>query len=183
MPLKPFKRSVWNAVVPRRTIGYGPGCDILPSFSVTRLTARALPLNEWVRRGCKARTLPPLSACIAFTIRAWSRRTVRCTAYQSMVCHATVEWESAPVRVATAVICLLSCGGYPNSLVMKDQRDVSPLSREVMLRWAQPLSTPLQDGLRFFPPPIPARPWAHLAARFPSRETYGVAMFRLSNSR
>jgi hypothetical protein len=27
MPLKPFKRSVWNAVVPRRTIGYGPACD------------------------------------------------------------------------------------------------------------------------------------------------------------
>jgi hypothetical protein len=27
MPLKPFKRSVWNAVVPRRTIGYGPTRD------------------------------------------------------------------------------------------------------------------------------------------------------------
>src|SRR3989449_10240281 len=110
----------------------------LPSFSVPRLTARALPLNEWVRRCCKARTLPHLPACTAFTIRAWRRRTVRCTAYQLMVCHATVAWESVPVRVATAVICLLSCGGYPNSLVMKDQRDVSPLSREVMLRWAHP---------------------------------------------
>jgi hypothetical protein len=66
---------------------------------------------------------------------------------------------------------------------MKDQRDVSPLSREVLLRWAHPLSTPLQDGLRFVPPPMPARPWAHLTARFPSREAYGVALFRLSNSR
>ncbi len=50
-----------------------------------------------------------------------------------------------------------------------------------MLPGAQPLSIPLQAGLRFFPPPLPARPWARLAARFPSRETYGVPMFRLSN--
>src|SRR5262249_38828765 len=31
-----------------------------------------------------------------------------------------------------------------------------------------PLSTPLQNGIRFLPPPLPAAPWAHLAARFPS---------------
>ena len=30
----------------------------LPSLLVTRLTATALPLNEWVSRCCKARTLP-----------------------------------------------------------------------------------------------------------------------------
>ena len=48
--------------------------------------------------------------------------------------------------------------------------------------WAQPLSTPLQDGLRFFHPPMPARLSACLAACFPSRETYGVAMFRLSHN-
>src|SRR5262249_47313307 len=156
---------------------------VLHLFSVPRAKAKVLPLNAGLGGWRNPRPFPHLPACTAFTIRAWSRRTVRCTAYQLMVCQATVEWESAPVRVATAVICLLSCGGYPNSLVMKDQRDVSPLSREVMLRWAQPLSTPLQDGLRFFPPPMPARLWAHLAARFPSRETYGVAMFHLSNSR
>ena len=93
-----------------------------------------------------------------------------------------VAWESAPVRVATAVICLLSYGGYPNSLVMKDQRDVSPLSREVMCAGLNPY--PPHYRMAFaFPPPMPARPWAHLAARFPSREAYGVAMFRLSNSR
>jgi hypothetical protein len=55
-----------------------------------------------------------------FTIRAWSPRTV-------------IRWESAPVSVATAVICLLSSGGWPNSLVRQDQMDVSPLSRGVML--------------------------------------------------
>ena len=54
-----------------------------------------------------------------FTIRAWSPRTV-------------IRRESAPVSVATAVICLLSSGGWPNSLVMQDQTDVSALSRGVM---------------------------------------------------
>jgi len=49
--------------------------------------------------------------------------------------------------------------------------EVGPLSREVMLRGcycAQPLSARLQSGIRFFHPPIPAVPWACLAARFPS---------------
>jgi hypothetical protein len=55
-----------------------------------------------------------------FTIRAWSPRTV-------------IRRESAPVSVATAVICLLSSGSWPNSLVMQDQMDVSPLSRGVIL--------------------------------------------------
>src|SRR2546426_4249051 len=55
-----------------------------------------------------------------FTIRAWSLRTVS-------------RSESAPVSVATAVICLLSFGGWPRSLVMQDQMDVSALSRGVML--------------------------------------------------
>ena len=36
-------------------------------------------------------------------------------------------------RVATAVICFLSSGGWPNSLVMQDQMDVCPLARGVML--------------------------------------------------
>src|SRR5215468_9523841 len=54
-----------------------------------------------------------------FTIRAWSPGTV-------------IRWESAPVSVATAVICLLSSRGWPNSLVMQDQMDVSALSRRVI---------------------------------------------------
>src|SRR5712691_2376304 len=55
-----------------------------------------------------------------FTICAWSPRTV-------------IRLESAPVSVTTAVICLLSSGGWPRSLVMQDQMDVSPLARGVML--------------------------------------------------
>src|SRR2546427_8039699 len=47
----------------------------LPSFSVTRLTANALPLNEWVSSHCKAFTLLCLPPCVAFTIRVCSRLT------------------------------------------------------------------------------------------------------------
>src|SRR5919201_6747854 len=114
----------------------------LPLLVVTRCTARALPLNEWVRRCCKARTLPQRPACTAFTIRAWRLRTVRWTAYQSMVCQVTKSVESAPVSVATAVICLLSVRSWPSSLVMKDQMDVCPLARGVMLRGR---STPIHS--------------------------------------
>ena len=55
-----------------------------------------------------------------FTIRVWSLLTVN-------------RSESAPVSVTTAVICLLSSRGWPNSLVMQDQMDVSALSRGMML--------------------------------------------------
>src|SRR6185503_17799618 len=39
---------------------------LLPWFSVTRLTAITLPLNEWVNSRCKACTLPHLFPCTAF---------------------------------------------------------------------------------------------------------------------
>ena len=47
---------------------------------------------------------------------------------------------------------------------------------------AQPLSTPLQDGLGFFHPLMPARLWARLTARFPFWERYGLTTFRTSTS-
>lgn len=37
----------------------------------------------------------------------------------------------------------------------------------------QPLSAPLQSGLRFFRPPLPATLSAHLTVCFPSAETEG----------
>ena len=46
----------------------------------------------------------------------------------------------------------------------RHQREVCPLARGVML---QPLSAPLQNGIRFLPPPLPAAPSARLAARVP----------------
>ena len=57
----------------------------MPWFSVTRLTASALPLNEWVSRCCKALTLPHLPSCVAFTIRAWRRRTFDSTVWLAVV--------------------------------------------------------------------------------------------------
>ncbi len=46
---------------------------------------------------------------------------------------------------------------------LKDQSDVSVLSYQGI----GPLSPPLQDGIRFFRPPMPASPSARLTARFP----------------
>ncbi len=66
---------------------------------------------------------------IAFTIRTWSRRTVRLTAGQSMPAQSTVSWKDAPVEAtASTVICFSFLVGWPNSLVRKDQTEVSPLS-------------------------------------------------------
>src|SRR6202795_2201019 len=66
--------------------------------------------------------------------------------------------------------------GSANSLVRRDHEEVCPLSRRVML---QPVSRPLQPGIRFFPVPVPAPPWADLAACCPRGERYGVSTFRL----
>lgn len=48
---------------------------------------------------------------------------------------------------------------------------------------AQPLSAPLQNGLRFFHTPIPAIPSACLTACFPpDEENYGLTTFRLCDN-
>jgi len=63
-------------------------------------------------------------------------------------------------------------------LATKDQLEVCPLSRGMMF---QPLSEPLQPGIRFFQPPIPAQPTAFLAVRLPEptalRQPYGLTTF------
>src|SRR6202008_3861959 len=63
----------------------------------------------------------------------------------------------------------------PSSFVTEDQEVVCPLSRRVM---SLPVSKPLQIGLCFLPHPLPALPSARFAARLPSREQYGLAVFR-----
>jgi len=63
-----------------------------------------------------------------------------------------------------------------NSPVKKDQEDVCPLSRGVMF---QPLSVPLQNGIRFFLDPVPAPPWTDFAVCCPKRERYEVSTFHL----
>ncbi|TCK95557.1 hypothetical protein B0G74_2183 [Paraburkholderia sp. BL9I2N2] len=62
-------------------------------------------------------------------------------------------------------------------LATVDQTEVCPLSREVM---SQPLSGPLQPGIRFFRPPIPAPSTAFLAVHLPARlrwRRYGLTAF------
>jgi hypothetical protein len=51
-------------------------------------------------------------------------------------------------------ICNTFCIDSSVVLVPRHRREVSSLARRVML---QPVSVPLQDGLRFFPPPYPHR--------------------------
>src|SRR5215470_15960255 len=62
--------------------------------------------------------------------------------------------KGAPVERAT-VICNTFCIDSSLVLVPRHRREVSPLARRVM---SQPVSVPLQDGVRFFPPPYPHRP-------------------------
>src|SRR6516162_9638733 len=71
-----------------------------------------------------------------------------------MACQSVERWEAAPAE-ESAVICIAPLIGSSRSLVHPHRREVSPLARRVML---QPVSVPLQDGLRFFPPLYPHRP-------------------------
>jgi len=77
--------------------------------------------------------------------------------------------EAAPASSCLAVICSASCVGSPNSPVMRDPTEVCSLSRggDVAPHGAQPLSVPLQGGLRFFRPPLPAVPSPSLTVRIP----------------
>ena len=63
-------------------------------------------------------------------------------------------------------ICFAPRAGWPSVPIRRHPGEVSSLSRGVM---SQPLSGPLQAGLRFLPRPLPAAPWAPLASRLPVR--------------
>ena len=73
--------------------------------SVTRLSAKALALREWVKRRCKALTLPHHLACVTFTILACSRRTFRYALFYLISDQISFTLENAPVYVAISVIC------------------------------------------------------------------------------
>jgi|SRR4051812_35854427 len=60
--------------------------------------------------------------------------------------------------------CVAPYAGWLTVHARRHQGEVSPVSRGVM---SQPLSDPLQAGLRLFPRPLPAAPSARLAVRFP----------------
>src|SRR5919197_2695901 len=75
-----------------------------------------------------------------------------------MECQSVEMWETAPAE-DSAVICIASLIGSSRALVHPHRREVCSLSRRVML---QPVSIPLQDSIRFFPPPYPHRHGAAL---------------------
>ena len=86
-----------------------------PCTRYSALLAQALPTPRAERGHGTSNTCSDMT----FTIRAWSLRTV-------------IRSESAPVSIATTVICFLSSRGWPRSLVTQDQTDVSALARGVM---------------------------------------------------
>src|SRR5260370_42344983 len=81
-----------------------------------------------------------------------------------MVCQLIAWWEAAPADCVSAAIWFASLVGWSNSLVKKDQMEVSSLSRGVC---APLLSFPLQDGVCLFHLPLSAIPSAPLAVCFP----------------
>src|SRR3954451_11438473 len=124
-----------------------------------------------------------LPCATAFTIRAWSRRTVRQTFLQSMECQSGVRPGAAPASISAADIsaCLPESVGQ-GSLVTEHPREVSPLSRrgDVVRGRTYPLSDRLPSGLRFLPHPSSAASSASFAVRLPSRGDNGVTSFTSS---
>ena len=88
-------------------------------------------------------------------------------------CQSVTGWEAAPA-LGAAVICVASLVGWPSSRVVRDQREVSPLSRRVRLPVAQPLSASLQRSLRILPPPVPPAPSVCLTVPLPQVRTWGL---------
>src|ERR1035441_7409763 len=83
----------------------------LPLFSVTRFTARALPLNEQVSSRCKHRTLPQRPSRDALTIRACSRVTCRSHRFQSTWSQCSTAAEDAHATYS-AFICDFLIGWF-----------------------------------------------------------------------
>ena len=70
-----------------------------------------------------------------------------------------------------ADICFASYAGWLSFYIRQHQREVCPLSRGVMSKL---LSAPLQGGLRFLPPPLPAAPSPPLRLAFPHGRATGL---------
>src|SRR5262249_59196186 len=84
-----------------------------------------------------------------------------------MACQSVEMWETAPAE-GSAVICIASLIGSSRTLVHPHRREVCPLSRRGMLH---PVSVPLQDGLRFFPPLYPHLHWSALRLSYLTRRS------------
>ena len=144
---------------------------VLPWFSVTRRTARALPLNEWVSRCCKALPCPSLPSCVAFTIRAWSRRTfsMDLPPVDGVPVHLLVgEPHQQRAAMLPSSACLL---GRLAKLSREERPDGSlpAFARGDVARWRNPYPPHYRAAFAFSARPLPAPPSAPLAGRFPLR--------------
>src|SRR5215471_19813158 len=90
-----------------------------------------------------------------------------------MVGRFTFMSEAAPTEFSV-VICFSSLAHLPDFLVRKDQREVCPLSRGVILPKAQLLSVLLRNGIGFLPRPLPAPLSTCLAACLPIGSDTGL---------
>src|SRR5271157_6043495 len=140
--------------------------------------ARARPLNECVSRYTRALTLFHLPSATAFTIRAWSRRTVRQTFLHSMECQSGVRSGAAPASISAADIsaCLPESVGQ-GSLVTEHLREVGPLSRRGGCRpWEDSPSIRSTADRRWLPPSsLARRPIGYALRRtYPGGKTTGL---------
>jgi len=112
----------------------------------------------------------------AFAIRTCSLLTNAKTRFQSMDLNRAGLLKGASVDLLTAVICSPCCENSTNYLATEHLSDVSPLSGRANL---EPVSAPLQDGIRFFRPLTPAPPTGCLAVSPDGRfwRRYGVSTF------
>ena len=69
---------------------------------------------------------------------------------------------------------------YKRSRNQRPDRSLLAFARADLDWWLKPY--PLQNGLRFFYPPLPAAPSAFLTDRFPRGGDYGLTVFRVNNN-
>lgn len=93
--------------------------------------------------------------------------------YASLIVVVLRKHAEGADTVAGALSCSPSMNSNHDS-ASRDRAEVCSLSREAML---QPLSVPLQYGLRFFRLLLPARPTASLAVRLPRGQSFGLTTF------
>src|SRR5260221_1525264 len=93
-----------------------------------------------------------------------------------MADQSVTPWKDAPAGWFSAVICFSSLVVFSSVLVMKDQAEVCPLSRGVIL---PSLFLPLQKDICFFRHLLPAVPLVPLTASyrlFGGQRTYRVRL-------
>src|SRR5205809_393096 len=103
------------------------------------------------------------------------RRSLPSEPYMKVSPHTAQAFANAPLGSRTSkpfgcrLICIAPLAGWPGSLVTEDLGEVCRLSPRGDVADAQPLSAPLQGGVRLLPHPLPAAPTGRLATSLPQR--------------